>query len=198
MISRSRSRRWKCPRSRANSRAFIASTFAFSIVKPASSSARRARAEQPAHLLAREHRGQRRGALDADLRPARPVRPPEVLAKEQPQRADRLVDGAALVAMVLLEIMQERQHLLLPEQRRARHPALPGQAGDPAHILLLGAVPQGFELDETDERGYGIRGGSHRLRPSPRLHPSSYPMSPHAPLPRQPREAASFPPHFQL
>ena len=44
MTSRSRSRRWKCARSRANSRAFIASTFAFSIVKPASNSASRARA----------------------------------------------------------------------------------------------------------------------------------------------------------
>ncbi len=44
MTSRRRSRRWKCSRSRANSRAFIASTFAFSIVKPASSSASRARA----------------------------------------------------------------------------------------------------------------------------------------------------------
>ena len=39
MTSRSRSRRWKCPRSRANSHAFIASTCAFSTVKPASSSA---------------------------------------------------------------------------------------------------------------------------------------------------------------
>ena len=43
-VQAGRSRRWKCSRSRANSRAFIASTFAFPTVKPASSSASRARA----------------------------------------------------------------------------------------------------------------------------------------------------------
>jgi hypothetical protein len=64
------------------------------------------------------------------------------------------------------------------EQRRARHPALAGQAGDPADILLLGAFAQGLELDETDECGYAIGYWSHRPPPSPRLHPLSCHQTP--------------------
>jgi hypothetical protein len=63
-------------------------------------------------------------------------------------------------------------------QRPARHPALAGQAGDPADILLLGAFAQGFELDETDECGYAIGYWSHRPPPSPRLHPLSCHQTP--------------------
>jgi len=76
-----------------------------------------------------------------------------VVAEKQPQRAHRLVERAALVTVVLLEAVQEAQHLLLPEQRSTRHPAMPGQAHDPADVFLLSALAQRFELDETDECG---------------------------------------------
>jgi hypothetical protein len=71
------------------------------------------RREQRAHLLARQHAGQRHGALDLDLRPARPVRAPQVIAEKQAQSAHALVERAALVIALLLEMVEEAQHLLL-------------------------------------------------------------------------------------
>ena len=61
------------------------------------------------------------------------------------------IDRAPLVAVVLLETVQERPHLLLPQHRSTRHPALPAQTCDSADIFLLRALAQRFELDETDE-----------------------------------------------
>ena len=122
----------------------------------------------------------------------RPSTTPCAIAEEEPQRADRLVERAAIVAVVLLEVVEAGQHLLRPQQRGAGHPAEPGQAGDPAHLLLPGALAQGFELDETGAHGYGIGNWSHRLPPSPRIHPASAPMSPTARLLRYPRAAASY------
>ena len=72
------------------------------------------RGQEHADFPAREHCGEARGPLDLDLRPARPVRPSEMIAKKQPQPGHRLVDRAPFVSVVLLEIMQERQHLFLP------------------------------------------------------------------------------------
>ena len=111
------------------------------------------RGQEHADFPAREYGGEARGPLDLDLRPAPPVRPSEMIAKKQPQPAHRPINRAPPVAVILLEIVQERQNLLLPQQRSPRHPALPGQSPEPADILLLGALAQRFELDEADEGG---------------------------------------------
>jgi hypothetical protein len=76
-----------------------------------------------------------------------------MIAEKQPQPAPRPIDRAPLVSVVLLEIVQENQHLLLRQQRSPRHPGLPSQSPEPAVLVLLRAFAQRFELDETDEGG---------------------------------------------
>ena len=72
-------------------------------------------------LAPRKHHRQRRMALDADLTPACPVLPPEVIPEKDAQRTDRLIDRAAL-ASLLLHMMEKVALRPACRVKRRQHP----------------------------------------------------------------------------
>ncbi len=109
--------------------------------------------EQGAHFGAGQNAGQRRGAFDFDLVPASPVVALQVVAVKGAQGADALVEGAALVALDLLDVKKEGEDLFLPQQRSAGDVVMLGDASDPGEVSLQGAGAQAFEVEETGETG---------------------------------------------
>lgn len=68
------------------------------------------------------------------------------------QGADALVERAAFVVVVLLQVMEEAEDFFLREQRGTGHAAVFSQACDPTEVALFRALTERFKLDETDER----------------------------------------------
>ena len=86
-----------------------------------------------------------------NLAPARPVRFPQMIPEEQPQRTNRLIERTALVALGLLKEMEECQDLILGQQRRAGHARVFRNPPDPTEIGLLSPRADRFQLNKADE-----------------------------------------------
>ena len=90
-------------------------------------------------------------ALDLDFAPASPVCEFEVIAIEEPQSTDALVERAALIALCLLDVMKKGEDLVLAKHGGASDAMMPGHTPDPGEVGFLSASAQGFELNEADE-----------------------------------------------
>ena len=87
-----------------------------------------------------------------------PFEPPPVIAHFAVGRADGLQDKgkgplSPLLGHASVETTMIYLHLLKRPGAGARHPALPGQPCDPAVLVLLCALAQRLEFNETDEGG---------------------------------------------
>lgn len=107
--------------------------------------------EQQTDFLAGEHGRDGLVAFDADLLPAGPVGALEVIAKEEAQGADTLVERAAFVIVVFLQMMKKPEDFLLSEEGWTRYAAMFGETIEPTEVALFRAFTKRFELDETDE-----------------------------------------------
>lgn len=65
--------------------------------------------QQPPDLPAGQHGGQRRGPFDPDELPAAPILLAEMVPVEDAQGADHLVEGRALVAAGLLDVVEKAE-----------------------------------------------------------------------------------------
>ena len=63
-----------------------------------------------------------------------------------------MVERAAFVVVVFLQMMEEAEDFFLCEQRGTGHAAVLSETFDPTDVALFRALTERFKLDETDER----------------------------------------------
>lgn len=107
-------------------------------------------AQKQRHFSTRKNVGERFGSVDPDLLPDVPVAT-QMMAVEEPNGAESLVDGTPLQLSLLLKVDEEIKDLLLAEPGRGGTGIVEVELSNPPEVILFGLVAESSEMDKADE-----------------------------------------------